>query len=143
MKISSLNSISNRSHFQATNKKTTNPVTQTERNSEKKGALIALGILGVATVALYALNTKDTNAIKKAVKPTSQKVKTNIAKKVPTKRRGQEAVRQYQYELNLRKLESLHTRILNNEFDGKNHQAMERIQRNHIQLAKAVGCLKV
>ena len=143
VKISSLNSISSRSHFQATNKKTTNPVTQTERTSEKIGALIALGILGIASVALYALNTKNPEAVKKAAKPAAQKVKTNFAKKVPSKKRGLEAVRQYQYELNLRKLESLHERILNNEFNGKNHQAMERIQRNHIQLAKAVGCLKV
>ena len=72
-----------------------------------------------------------------------QKVKTNFSKKVPSKRRGKEAFRQYQYELNLKKLESLHARILNNEFDGKNRAAMEKIQRNHIQLAKAVGCLKV
>ena len=34
-------------------------------------------------------------------------------------------------------------KILNNEFDGKTRLAMEQIQRNHIQLAKAVGCLKI
>ena len=143
MKISSVNNVSNRSHFQAKAKTTTNPVTQAETNCEKKGALIALGILGIASLALYALNTKNAGTIKKATRPAAQKVKTNFSKRVPSKKRGQEAFRQYQYELNLRKLESLHTRILNNEFDGKSRLAMEQIQRNHIQLAKAVGCLKV
>ena len=146
VKVSSVNNISSRSHFQATataTATTTNPVTQKEANFEKSRALIALGVLGVASIALYALNSKSAETIKKAVKPTVKKVKTNFSKKVPSKRRGQEALRQYQYELNLRKLESLHTRILNNEFDGKTRLAMEQIQRNHIQLAKAVGCLKI
>lgn len=143
VKVSSVNNISSRSHFQAKTKTTTNPVTQKETSFEKSGALIALGVLGVASIALYALNSKSAETIKKAVKPTVKKVKTNFSKKVPSKRRGQEAFRQYQYELNLRKLESLHTRILNNEFDGKTRLAMEQIQRNHIQLAKAVGCLKI
>ncbi len=149
MKISVVNNIFKRSQLKATKaaRKTTNKATNSIQNSAQEKnipniGLIALGGIGIASVALYALNKNNPN-IAKNIKQQVTKIKPSSAGKVPSKKRGAQAVRQYQYELNMRKMESLHARLLTDEFRDKTPEAMQRIQRNAINLAKETGCLKV
>lgn len=139
MKISAINNIVKSSRFQAT-KKTTNAIKkENQQNNAKPLGLMILGGIGVASIALYALKQKQPNVVKNI----QNKTKTNIIRKVPSKKRGAQAVRQYQYEINMRKMESLHARLLTDEFKTKTPEAMQKIQRNAINLAKETGCLKV
>lgn len=142
MKISAVNNLVKRSHFQATKKVTNSIKKETQQRDNKSLGLIILGGIGVASVALYALSQKKPNVVKN-VQDTVAKTKTNIKRKVPSKKRGAQAVRQYQYEMNMRKMESLHARLLTDEFKTKTPEVMQKIQRNAINLAKETGCLKV
>ncbi len=146
MKISVVNNVVKRSQFQAAKKQAktvTNSITTERKQQDSKNiGLFVLGGIGLASVALYALNHKNPN-ITQTVKKQANKAKTSATGKIPSKKRGEQAVRQYQYELSMRKMESLHARLLTDEFKDKTPEAMQKIQRNAIKLAKETGCLKV
>ncbi|MBQ4078023.1 hypothetical protein IJD15_02445 [bacterium] len=142
MKINPVNSINNCSHFKALNvQQKNNTVTIPDSADKKDLTIIALGALGVAAIAVHAVKSKKPQNIHE-LKVKTKKVTTNINKKIYAPKRGAEARRRYLFEQNQRKLESLHQRLFNGEFDGKSPEAMEKIIRNEINLAHATGRLK-
>ena len=142
MKINPVNSINNSSHFKALNiQQRNNTVSVPERADKKDLTMLALGTLGIAAIAIHATKSKKPQNVHD-LKAKTKKVTTNINKKIYAPKRGAEARRRYIYEQNQRKLESLHQRLFNGEFDGKSPEAMEKIIRNEINLAHATGRLK-
>ncbi len=145
MKICQINNISNRSHFKSTTPPEKQNKLKIEPRTAKAISLAALATIGIATVAIYSTKTKSptkTSKVIKNIKRTKKQPISNPSKQLGTKKRGESALRLYNYQRNQQKMNSLHQRLFNGEFDGKSPRAMEKIRRNEIRLAHNLGCLK-
>lgn len=141
MKISPVINTNNRSLFKATAQQRPQTATNPESTNKRDLALLALGAFGVAAIAIHTIKNNNTKEIH-ALKTKTKQATTNISRKFSSPKRGPEARRRYLYEQNQHKLESLHKRLFNGEFDGKSPEVMEKIIRNEINLAHATGRLK-
>lgn len=141
MKISPVLNINNRSHFKATIQPQSETIKNNKDTNKRDLALLALSAFGIAAIAIHTIKNNDSRTAHE-LKARAKKITTNFNKKNYTPKRAAEARRRYIYEQNQRKLESLHKRLFNGEFDGKSPEAMEKIIRNEIKLAHATGRLK-
>ena len=141
MKINPVINIKSCSRFKASSVQQKKTVTAPQEENNRKLAMLALGAFGVAAIAIHTIRNNDSKTAHE-LKARAKKITTNFNKKIYTPKRGAEARRRYIYEQNQRKLESLHQRLFNGEFDGKSPEVMEKIIRNEINLAHATGRLK-
>lgn len=141
MKITPVRNINNCSRFKssAQTQTITQPTIKTD-DENKNLALIGLSALGVAAIAICSARSHGVKNIQD-LKVKTKQVTTNFNKKISAPKRGPEARRRYIFEENQRKLESLHKRFFNGEFDNKSPEVMEKIIRNEIKLANATGRL--
>lgn len=141
MKINAINSVNKSSHFKSQHN--TSVISPTEKLSDGKKQLLGLAALSAAGIACICI-AGNKNVLKniKSFVEKKNRITTNSSLKAIGKKRGPEALRRYNYEEATRKMESLHRRLLNGEFNNKSPEALEKIRRNEIRFAKATGRLK-
>ena len=145
MRISSVNSIKNSNHFCA--KKTNNekPVSNPLSQKEKllKSGLEGLAIIGAAAVGYSILKKQGKNPAK-IVKNSFDNVKRFLSDKQQSDpiiqklngKRDAEAVKLYKGHAAVKKMNSLHNKLLSGYFDGKPKSVFDALRKNEVKLKR-------